>query len=157
MTRRHDPLGLTDCPVGKLVGEHLYLHITAEPYLSQRAQKAVRDAAALSDDPDYNVVKLKVTEPAVSFLLYPNFDEDPHPGLEYSVHVKLPNGPVSEREYNRNNPPILHRKELFVAPNYPLYREFAHQTRLEEEAGLLHPAPPGRLRAWERLLRRRGF
>ena len=35
----------------------------------------------------------------------------------------------------RRNRPILHRKELFVSPDYPALRKFARLTRIEEGTG----------------------
>ena len=41
-------------------------------------------------------------------------------------------------DYARDdNPPVLHRKEALVAPDYPLYKKFAKLTKQEEKLGLL--------------------
>jgi hypothetical protein len=45
---------------------------------------------------------------------------------------------VVYRDYDTSeNPPILHRKETFVTPDYPLYEKFAKLTHQEENWGLL--------------------
>ena len=36
-----------------------------------------------------------------------------------------------------SNPPVLHRKELFVAPDYPARARFARLTTREDPVGLL--------------------
>ena len=44
---------------------------------------------------------------------------------------------VKDRDYRKHrNPPILHRKETFLAPDNPLFDKFARLTRIEEAKGL---------------------
>lgn len=64
--------------------------------------------------------------PKISYLHYPDFDTDPHPALRSSMQADLKGLYVGYRDYSAAaNPPILHRKETFLAPDYPLYRVLA--------------------------------
>jgi hypothetical protein len=66
---------------------------------------------------------------------------------------------VIQRDYrDRLNPPILHRKEAFVTPDYPHYQQFAALTRQEEECGALggNTRTIGILLGWEKRLQECG-
>ena len=58
---------------------------------------------------------------------------------------------TNHHEYEgRENPPVLHRKECFVAGDYSLRPLFASLTSAEEAAGLLdNAAGIGTRQAWE--------
>jgi len=66
---------------------------------------------------------------------------------------------VSLRSFaSQSNHPILHRKELFVAPTHEAYNEFAAPTTEEERLGLLDDKRRiGWSRYWDALLRDRGL
>ena len=66
---------------------------------------------------------------------------------------------VRERDYTTSrNPPILHRKETFVASDHPLHAKFARLTRQEEAKGLYEaPTHIGTRRGWEELLSTKGL
>ena len=66
---------------------------------------------------------------------------------------------VRERDYTTSpNPPILHRKETFVASAHSLHAKFARLTRQEELKGFYEvPAHIGTRRAWEELLAEKGL
>ena len=100
------------------------------------------------------LIKFSTQKPQLSYLFYLNFDRDPHPSLQKSIIVNLETGQVSERQYyNSDNPPILHRKETFVTPDYPLYNEFARLTEAEVTLGLLDNVRfIGTLKQWRQLL-----
>ena len=56
------------------------------------------------------------------------------------------------------NPPVLHRKETFLAPDHPLYAKFARLTAQEEKHGLLdEPSGIGTRDGWAKRLAERGF
>ncbi|MBI3861807.1 MAG: hypothetical protein HY290_07915 [Planctomycetia bacterium] len=56
------------------------------------------------------------------------------------------------------NPPLLHRKETFLAAAHPLHARFARLTRQEEKHGLLDDASSIGTRAgWQARLAERGF
>ena len=56
------------------------------------------------------------------------------------------------------NPPVLHRKETFLAPTHPLFTKFARLTRQEERHGLLdNAATIGTRAGWQARLAESGF
>ncbi|MFM6158107.1 MAG: DNA phosphorothioation-associated methyltransferase, partial [Sphaerospermopsis kisseleviana] len=91
-------------------------------------------------------------------LFYPDFDTHAHPALQTSIQVDVETLEVSYRDYSDSeNPPILHRKETFVTPDYPLYEEFAALTRAQVALGLLnHPKGIGTKLGWEQRLQSYG-
>ncbi len=99
-----------------------------------------------------------MVDAAIAYLIYPTFDEDPHPALQTSIQVDLATGQVTERDYTQaSSPPILHRKETFVASSYPLYEKFAELTRQEERLGLLsNPRSIGTRYSWQKRLQDSG-
>ena len=99
-----------------------------------------------------NIIKLATDRPKVSYLEYPDFDRDPHPVLRRSTFVRIGALDVDERDYvNAANPPVLHRKETFVANDYPVRQKFARLTAQEERFGLLDTETRtiGHLRGWQ--------
>ena len=148
--------------VGKLLPTALYVHISAlqdlDPLLQSYEQHA---RSAEIDLEEANIVKFSTDKPKISYLFYPDFDRDPHPALKCSIVVNAQTLEVSYRKYDRaDNPPILHRKETFVTPNYPLYEQFAQLTCFEVALGLLDKSSfIGTRQEWEyRLLQKRiGF
>ena len=94
----------------------------------------------------------------MSFLRYPQFDDEAHPELVFSVRVYLPTASYTVRDYSDSeNPPILHRKEAFVDPLYPKYSVFSDLTRQEEALGLLSRADIGHRTGWLALLSEKGL
>jgi hypothetical protein len=63
----------------------------------------------------------------------------------------LPHLRVEHHDFrDSSNPPILHRKDAFVADDYPTRPRFARLTQQEERRGLLDaPLPIGRRQQWE--------
>lgn len=125
--------------IGKHLPTALYVHVSAiaslDPLLRIYEGCASRAIGRLELA---TLVKFYTNEPKISYLFYPQFDTDPHPALHTSIQVNLRDLTVSYRNYeNTANPPILHRKETFVTPSYPLYERFANLTRKEEKLGLL--------------------
>ena len=138
--------------VGKLLPDALYVHISALQALDPLLQAYEQEARQLIDAIDsVTLVKFSITKPSLSFLIYPEFDSDPHPALQSSIQVDLQHHEVSRREYgDAGNPFILHRKETFVTVDYPHYQAFAALTRQEEALGLLdNPRSIGTRLAWE--------
>jgi len=108
--------------------------------------------------PEFNLIKFRTDELKVSFLSYPDFMEEPHPALRHAVTIDLASGKARHTDYANNlNPPILHRKETFLAADHPRRAMFAALTAAEEAAGLYeHTATIGFKLNWERLLREKG-
>lgn len=129
----------TDATVGKRLPTALYVHTSALDLLP--APLRVYEGCArwlVGEVEDVNIVKLSTSKPKVSYLAYPSFDKDPHPELINTTYVRLRDLSVDNRSYAASeNPPILHRKEQFVGPDYPARVKFARLTAQEERFGLL--------------------
>jgi DNA phosphorothioation-associated putative methyltransferase len=141
--------------VGKLLPDALYVHVSVLQALDPLLQDYERDARQIAVSIETaTLVKFSTEKPSISYLVYPDFDADPHPALQSSIQVDLRNREVNCRNYGgTNNPFILHRKETFVTPNYPFYQQFAALTRQEEALGLLdNPRSIGTHSAWEQRL-----
>lgn len=145
--------------IGKLLPDAFYIHVLAlhalDPLLQEYESRA-RKAAPKANKA--NIVKFSISKPKISYLFYPDFDTDPHPALQASIQVDLETLEVNYRDYSTSeNPPILHRKETFVTPDYPLYEEFATLTRAQEALGLLDNSRGiGTKTGWQRRLQAYG-
>jgi len=138
----------------------LYIHRSALDHLSPLLR--VYEGCArmyIGEVADATVVKLHCHSGKVSYLAYPDFDENSHPALVRGVKVALRSREVSCYEYaDSENPPVLHRKEAFLHPEHPLYARFARLTQQEERKGLLvETATIGTRDGWDRRLSERGL
>lgn len=126
-------------PVGKLLPTALYVHQSALEALDPQLQDYEQIARNCTNNSQQaNIIKFCFDQRTISYLLYPDFDRDPHPALKGSIQVNLATSQVSYRDYRKSqNPPVLHRKETFVTPEYPLYEQFRELTCQEEVLGLL--------------------
>ena len=107
--------------VGKLLPTALYVHHTAlealDPLLRvyegcARAYLGTLDGA--------NLIKLHRQSGKVSYLVYPDFETDPHPALLRSIKLNLRSREIESIDYAQSeNPPILHRKETLLPPENP--------------------------------------
>lgn len=126
--------------LGKKLPGALYVHIwsleSLDPIL--RLYEAIT-RRHLGRVDGATLIKFNLDKPIISYLFYPEFDTDPHPALEASLQIHFPEGRIRYRDYRQaDNPPVLHRKETFVTPDYPLYELFETLTREEEKLGLLN-------------------
>jgi DNA phosphorothioation-associated putative methyltransferase len=147
-------------PIGKKTPEALYVHVSALDQLPAALRVFEGCARAYIGRVDgANLIKLKRLEPKISYLAYPDFEQDPHPTLVQSLSVHLQTFRVRARDYSqRTNPPVLHRKETFLAPNHPLRDKFARLTVAEEAKGLLQDFTQiGTKNQWEAVLDSNGF
>lgn len=142
-------------PLGKLTPSALYVHVSVRESLNP-VLRAYEGCARgyLGQIEGANIVKLHRNEPRVSYLYYPTFEDDAHPALSASFTVHLQTFRVRLDDYqSRINPPILHRKELFVSQDHPLHAKFARLTKLEESKGLYEDsATIGTRDGWDRTL-----
>src|SRR5207244_2803498 len=101
-----------------------------------------------------NVIKIHRRSGKLSYLVYPDFDDDPHPALLRCVKLNLRTRQVQSYEYAQNaNPPVLHRKESFLPASDPRHAKFARLTAQEEKQGLLdEPGRIGTRDGWARRL-----
>ena len=127
-------------PVGKILPGALYVHQSALsrlPALLRVYEGCGRQLAGTVQN--LTLIKLARHRPQVSYLVYPDFDRDGHPALAESFVADLPRLRLHRRDYRGSaNPPILHRKELFVASDYPRRQVFVRLTTREENLGLLN-------------------
>lgn len=148
-----------ESPVGKLTPTALYIHRSALERMPPALRIYEGCARALIGEVEFGtLIKLHYQEPKVSYLEYAKFDRDPHPSLGRSFLVDLQARRESLRDYREaGNPPILHRKEEFVAEDYPGREKFARLTRQEERAGLYERTERiGTRDGWEVVLRECG-
>lgn len=146
--------------IGKHLPNALYVHSSALSKLDPLLQDYERQARSLIENTNSaTIIKFGIDRPKISYLYYPDFDPDPHPQLHQSIVVDLAIEHVSVRQYhNSHNPPILHRKETFVTPDYPNYQNFAELTQQESALGLLDNSRHiGTLQEWTRLLLQQGI
>jgi DNA phosphorothioation-associated putative methyltransferase len=155
-------------PVGKKVADSLYIHSSAWRTLPEllrtkmvlALEEAVFSFVDLQDElEEYTVIKFSL-KGNVSFLYYPDFDTDPHPGLFASITISpdLATGGNNKLLIRHRKPEkrwILHRKELMVAETYEHYNKFKTLSDAEEKAGLLDK-PPGQRNKWEEFLTSKG-
>jgi DNA phosphorothioation-associated putative methyltransferase len=149
-----------DSPVGKLTPSALYVHESAVEVLPVPLRLFEGCARGyLGRVEGANIVKLHRTEPKVSYLSYPDFESDAHPALAEALTVNLRTFGLRVRRYGQyRNPPILHRKETFLAADHPLRAKFARLTRLEEAKGLYADTSRIGMRdGWEAVLNAKGL
>lgn len=95
--------------VGKKIADYRYLHTSALSELESENLNAVLEAeaiAGINPAAQYNVIKLRVSAPEISFLRYPAFFGQAFPILEQSWKVNLDTGHCRYRDYSEsNNPP----------------------------------------------------
>ncbi len=125
--------------IGKKLPEAVYLHRdtleASNPRIFNLA-KAVSQALKVEDE-HWNIVKLSRRQFGLSLLHYPTFFSEAYPGLVKSISVDLTKLTHKIVNYtDSDNPPILHRKELFVLPEHPQYNTFRTITIEGETAGL---------------------
>src|SRR5262245_37725060 len=99
--------------VGKLLPDDLYVHRSAvdrlEPLL--RVYEGC-GRAYLGDIEGANVIKIHRRSGKISYLVYPDFDIDPHPALYRSFRLSLRSRQLDCYDYAQSaNPPVLYRKE----------------------------------------------
>ena len=148
-----------DSGVGKLMPEALFVHLAGLPHLDgvlRVVEGCARNLVGTIDGA--NLIKINRRKPKVSYLSYPDFDKVGHPPLAFSVVVDLRQLTARWIDFTgRENPPILHRKELFVPEGYPGRKKFARLSKQEARAGLLGRSDVGTQGSWEDLLSRNGF
>jgi hypothetical protein len=156
--------------IGKRVVDDLYLHLSALPSLApaqdghrHRIEQALQllPAAGQPGQPHApNMAKLNLRTYRLSLLAYPDFDEAPFPALSASwSFADDPAAPPTFRSYDGSlNPPILHRKELMVAPGHPGREAWAQLTASAEALGLFDDTTTiGFALNWQRLVQRKGY
>lgn len=149
--------------IGKKVIDELYLHISAIDSVQGQSHQALITAAfkCLPEGAknSINVVKLNLRSGRISLLEYEPFEESAFPTLLGSWVIEPTSYTPTYRTYRTSlNPPILHRKELLVAPNYPGREEWQRLTAEAEELGLFdNTRTIGFKKNWLQLIAGKGF
>jgi len=109
--------------VGKLTADALYVHVSAVNLLSPLLRVYEGCARTLMGAVEgATLVKLRRDKAKVSYLVYPAFDDEGHPPLAETYVADLRRLRIDHRDYRTSpNPPLLHRKETFVASDYPAW------------------------------------
>ncbi|MGW4662225.1 DNA phosphorothioation-associated putative methyltransferase [Streptosporangium sandarakinum] len=145
--------------VGKLTPTALYVHRRAVEHMPVVLRLYEHCASiAAGRPPDWTVVKLRHQGRGVSWLDYPEFDDDPHPRLRSSYMVDLTTLKTSFMSYEQStNRPLLHRKHEFLHPDDPDVPKYRRLTDSELRAGLYaQPHLIGTEQGWEAELARCG-
>ena len=147
------------CKLGKHLPDAVYVHQSVIPILPPEVRVLIGVAQSLlGEPPDCNILKLNRVKRKISFMVYEDFDTVAHPALRYTYVVDVPKGEIQFWNFeDRDNPPILHRKETFVAPDYHLFDKFRKLTVQEEKASLLSSNSIGTRKNWEALLNSEGY
>ena len=146
--------------VGKLLPDALYVHHTAVDHLPPVLRVYEGCGRQLAGAVDrLTLVKLFRRRARVSYLAYEDFDRVAHPALQTSIIADLKRLDLDLRDYTRSsNPPILHRKELFVSKDYPGRQRFARLTAHEDRLRLLETSKTiGTKHGWQAVLNNSGL
>lgn len=145
---------------GKLMPTALYVHAAGLGRLAPILRVYEGCAQVLSGVVEgTTIIKLRRHEPKISYLAYPAFDGAAHPELAFSVRVDLQSFGIKYRDFrDTENPPVLHRKELFVPHDYPERNAFAELSTEEAAHGLLDDTQAiGLKKQWDDVLRKKGW
>lgn len=142
---------------GKRVADTVYMHMLLVDEQPAEVRDLVMAAAKLAPDADgrFCVVRIALRHPEIGLLNYPGFFDEPFPVLRSSWRVELDTGRVSAVDFSaRDNPPILHRKELLLPAQHPERAGFACLTAELEDYGAFEQPPHtiGQRLQWERAL-----
>ena len=146
---------------GKLLPTAIYLHKSSlqETLAPELLSFITNTINRLDVQQTWNIIKLYKRDLKFTLLNYPDFDEYAYPALHTSYTIDADELTIKTTNYNSsNNPPILHRKETFVLPSYPLYQTFKDITDEGERIGLYQNTKSiGFKQQWENLIKRKGF
>jgi DNA phosphorothioation-associated putative methyltransferase len=143
---------------GLAVSAEERLHVPLEPEPLLRIYEGC-GRTYLGDVEGANIIKIHRRSGKLSYLVYPEFENDPHPALLRCVRLNLRTRQIECYDYASNaNPPVLHRKETFLTSDDLRRDKFARLTTQEEKQGLLEDSSSiGTRNGWQRRLNERGF
>jgi len=159
---RNIDLACRSSTIGKITPAALYVHVDAYEHLPAILKVYEGCARRLLGDTDRStLLKLHRSRKAVSYLHYPEFDDEAHPSLKCSDVVDLTElsyRRVSYHEYAPTRISVLHRKETFLHKSDPRYGLFQSLTASEEDQGLYADTSRiGQRVFWENLLASKGL
>ena len=124
---------------GKRVRGHTYIHISLlseQPDAVRIFVETARRRAGIDGDA-FNVIRFSDLGDEIGLLNYPRFFEDPFPSLAVAHLINMTTKRVRRTDFSsRDNPPILHRKELLLYSEHPSTPQFATLTASLEELGV---------------------
>jgi hypothetical protein len=145
----------------KIIGDSVYVHITNLEEIPEKLRCKVDRAKELFQAQvgrTFQLVKVSKKLDRVSLLCYPRFWRQNFPELTESWLVDLAAGTIQHRQYNPDNPLILHRRELFVRKSVKQRPEMERVTRICEDAGCFADTKRiGYKKFWDELLRKKAF
>ena len=147
-------------PVGRVSGTSLYVHTSAlakTPQVLRVLDGCARLLAGASVG--VNIVRMSFVKAEVEYRVYEDFDRHAHPQMLSSSTVAIGDLDVTWARYlDPRTRPVLHRKEEFVAKDYPRHALFAALSRAEDRHGLYSdPAVIRTAGEWDAVLRERGL
>ncbi|MGB3200889.1 MAG: DNA phosphorothioation-associated putative methyltransferase, partial [Nodosilinea sp.] len=140
--------------IGQQRPNSLWVHVSALDQLDPLLRLYEGCASHTIGRPEEaTVVKFHVQKPQITYLVFPEFDKEPHPALKTSMAIALQDLYVRYRDYDPDNPPLLHQKDQTLAPDYPGYAKFAKLSQQEQKWGLLDDVKAiFNRRGWEKYL-----
>ena len=146
--------------VGKQLPDAVYVHrsaINSMPEAISNLTLKIADVLKIPSE-HWNIIKFYKRDYKLTLLSYPEFDNDSYPALKTSFTIDLQKLSVRKANYEgSDNPPILHRKETFVANSYPLHAHFKSITTEGEAIGLYENVRTiGFKKNWLRLIAQKG-
>ncbi|PWW23471.1 DNA phosphorothioation-associated putative methyltransferase [Geodermatophilus normandii] len=145
--------------VGKLTPTALYVHRRAVERMPVVLRLYEHCGAVAAGRPEgWDVLKLNHSGRQVAWSSYPTFDSEPHPRLAWSYAVSMSTLDAQFSSYEeRENRPLLHRKEEFLAYDDEAAPKYRRLTAQEVRAGLYErPEIIGLERGWQAELARCG-
>ena len=147
--------------IGKKLPDSVYVHESAVKELPENLTALIIQTSKQFKIPNqsWNIIKLFKNDFKITYLNYPDFDDDSYPQLKHSQIVDLQNQSTRKSNYTKsNNPPILHRKETFVSDSYPHAELFKEITTEGESIGLYEKTNRiGFKSHWEKLIKSKGY
>lgn len=152
---------VSEIKIGKQLPDAVYVHKSALSFVPAKLSgvTAKIHAALKIPEDSWNIVKFGRRDFRLAFLHYPAFDDYAYPSLHECFTVDLAKFSLRKADYSQSmNPPILHRKETFVAPDYSNYKQFISLTKEGEAVGLYENTRTiGFKNNWERLIKSKGY
>jgi len=147
--------------IGKKLPDSVYVHESALGHIPCNLASLVLetiDQFQIQED-SWNIIKFYKKDYKITYLNYPDFEDDSYPQLKLSQITDLEKQSIRKSDYSKSeNPPILHRKETFVSESYPLSSLFKEITSEGEAIGLYEKTSSiGFKKNWEKLIKSKGY
>jgi len=147
--------------LGKHLPKAIYIHLDALNMLPTEIRALIRDTChhLKIDLSKWDLIKLFKNDYKFTLLSYPDFFDYAYPALNTSLSIDLTTSKVRKSDYSKStNPPILHRKELFLPPDHPKNALFTSITKEGEAIGLYtNTRTIGFKENWERQIKKKGY